>query len=67
MPGGMMPGAMPGGMGTGSNTPDENAAFLDRVTQEDVREDWIITIRFIVVVDPPAFVAPEAQPVAGAQ
>jgi hypothetical protein len=32
--------------------------YLDRVTQEDRREDWEMKVMLVVVIDPPAATAP---------
>ncbi|HRK32025.1 MAG TPA: type IV pilus assembly protein PilM [Tepidisphaeraceae bacterium] len=49
--GGGFPGFNPGGGGPGA--PDESVAYLDRKTGEDVRNDWIINVMFVVQLDPP--------------
>jgi len=59
-PGGFAPGGNnPDGMG-GQAGPDESQFFQDRLTQEDVREDWQVTVRFLVVVEPPDYAPPAA-------
>lgn len=40
-------GAQPGGQ-------DDSAAYIDRITGEDVRDDWEITVLFVVQMDPTA-------------
>ena len=44
--------------------PDDSAAFLDRATGEDVRNDWEVTVVVLVQLDPPPPTAPAAAPAA---
>jgi len=46
--GAMLNQVQPGG-------PDDPTPYLDRVLQEDVRNDWEVTLCFFVLLDPPAF------------
>jgi hypothetical protein len=45
--------------------PDDDSAYKDRLTGEDVRNDWEFTILLAIVIDPPAF-NPTAAPAAPA-
>ncbi len=40
--------------------PNDNSPYLDRVLQEDVRDDWEVTVVFLVQLDPPAYTPPAA-------
>ncbi|MDW8263434.1 MAG: hypothetical protein RMJ35_12975, partial [Phycisphaerales bacterium] len=48
-----------------ASTPEDNAAFLDRQTGEDVRHDSQVTVFFVVQLDPPAPPPPAPQASAG--
>jgi type IV pilus assembly protein PilM len=48
--------------------PNDNSPYLDRVLQEDVRDDWEVTVVFLVQLDPPAYTPPApAGPTAAAE
>lgn len=71
-PGGGFPGQpMPGvGVGPEGVVPEEDISpYKDRLTGEDVRDDWEFTVLVAVVLDPPppAPPAPPAEPQAAAQ
>jgi hypothetical protein len=38
--------------------PNDNSPYLDRLLQEDVRDDWEVTVVFLVQLDPPAYTPP---------
>jgi hypothetical protein len=60
MPSGMgMPGVRPGAATPG--TPE--VSYRDPLTEEDITKDWVCTVLFAVVLDPPdSMVAAEAAP-----
>jgi len=66
--GGVFPGGgfNPGGGGGQPGAPDEGTPYLDRVTGEDVRNDWVINVLFVVQLDPPPLAPPAGQPQASA-
>jgi hypothetical protein len=39
---------------------DDPAPFMDRLTNEDVRNDTEFTVVLVVLLDPPAYVPPPA-------
>jgi type IV pilus assembly protein PilM len=48
-----VPAAQPGQIDPNDNTP-----FLDRLLGEDVRDDWEVTVVFLVQLDPPPYAPP---------
>ena len=58
--GGLYPGSPIPGMPGGPVNPLDDPAYRDRLTGEDVRNDWEFTVVATVTVDPPAPVEPTA-------
>jgi type IV pilus assembly protein PilM len=61
---GLQPG-MPGAPDANGVIPDPNDAYKDRLTGEDMRQDWEFTVLIAVQLDPPAFTPPPATAPAG--
>ncbi len=65
-PSGMFSGDANNPGGTGQPAINENDAYNDRVTGEDVRNDWELKVIFAIQLDPPAYTPPPpGQPAAG--
>ena len=48
----------PGDPNAAAGQPNEDDAYKDRLTGEDMRNDWEFTVLVVVALDPPAFVPP---------
>jgi type IV pilus assembly protein PilM len=66
---GAVPGGVgaPGATGTAGQPVDDSKVYQDRVTGEDLRDDWEFTVVAVIVLDPPPKTAtPAAAPTAAA-
>jgi hypothetical protein len=59
-PYGAAPAYSPPAATAGAGTNSDPGVFLDRLTNEDRRDDWEMKVELVVVVDPPPPVAPTA-------